>query len=49
MVGKMSNTKKEHTKQAIEQAAYELFMKQGFTATSMRQIAEGAGLALGDL
>lgn len=41
--------KKERTQQAIEQAAYELFMKQGFTATSMRQIAERAGLALGGI
>jgi AcrR family transcriptional regulator len=49
MVEKMSNTKKERTKQAIEHSAYELFMKQGFTATSMRQIAEGAGLALGGI
>jgi AcrR family transcriptional regulator len=41
--------KKERTRQAIEQAAYELFMEQGFTATSMRQIAEQAGLALGGI
>ena len=44
---KTSNTKKERAQQAIEQASYDLFMKQGFTATSMRQIADGAGLALG--
>ena len=42
-------TKKQRTRQAIEQAAYDLFMEQGFTATSMRQIAEGAGLALGGI
>ena len=42
-------TKKERTRQAIEQAAYELFMEQGFNATSMRQIAERAGLALGGI
>jgi AcrR family transcriptional regulator len=42
-------TKKERARQAIEQAAYELFMEQGFTATSMRQIAERAGLALGGI
>lgn len=42
-------TKKERTRKAIEQAAYELFMEQGFTATSMRQIAERAGLALGGI
>ena len=49
MVEKMSITKKERTKQAIEHAAYDLFMEQGFTATSMRQIAERAGLALGGI
>jgi AcrR family transcriptional regulator len=42
-------TKKERTQRAIEQAAYELFMEQGFNATSMRQIAERAGLALGGI
>jgi AcrR family transcriptional regulator len=42
-------TKKERTRQAIEQAAYELFMEQGFTAASMRQIAQRAGLALGGI
>ncbi len=42
-------TKKERTRQTIEQAAYELFMEHGFTATSMRQIAERAGLALGGI
>jgi AcrR family transcriptional regulator len=42
-------TKKERTRQAIEDAAYELFMTQGFNATSMRQIAERAGLALGGI
>jgi AcrR family transcriptional regulator len=42
-------TKKERTQQAIEQAAYELFMEHGFNATSMRQIAGRAGLALGGI
>jgi AcrR family transcriptional regulator len=42
-------TKKERTQQIIEQAAYELFMEHGFNATSMRQIAERAGLALGGI
>jgi len=42
-------TKKERTQQAIEQAAYELFMEHGFNATSMRQIAERAELALGGI
>ncbi len=42
-------TKKARARQAIEQAAYELFMEHGFNATSMRQIAERAGLALGGI
>ena len=49
MAEKTTLTKKERTRQAIEQAAYELFMEYGFTATSMRQIAERAGLALGGI
>lgn len=40
-------TKAERTCRAILEAAYELFMKQGYHATSMRQIAQRAGLALG--
>ena len=43
-------TKGEVTRQAIEDAAFELFMDQGYHATSMRQIAERAGkLALGGI
>jgi AcrR family transcriptional regulator len=42
-------TKGERTRQAIEVAAYDLFMQHGFHATSMRQIAEAAGLALGGI
>jgi AcrR family transcriptional regulator len=49
MTEKVYDTKKERTRKAIEQAAYDLFMKQGFTATSMRQIADEAGLALGGI
>jgi AcrR family transcriptional regulator len=49
MVEETALTKKERTQQAIEQAAYELFMEQGFTATSMRQIADRAELALGGI
>ncbi len=45
----VSVSKKERAQQAIEQAAYELFMEHGFNATSMRQIAERAGLALGGI
>jgi len=42
-------TKGEVTQLAIEDAAFELFMGQGYHATSMRQIAEQAGLALGGI
>ncbi|HMZ07349.1 MAG TPA: TetR/AcrR family transcriptional regulator [Anaerolineales bacterium] len=42
-------TKGERTRQQIEDAAIELFMEQGYHATSMRQIAERAELALGGI
>lgn len=42
-------TKGETTRLTIEDAAVELFLKQGYHATSMRQIAERAGLALGGI
>jgi len=37
------------TRQAIEDAAIELFVEQGYHATSMRQIAKRADLALGGI
>ena len=37
------------TRLAIEDAAFELFMEQGYHATSMRQIADKAKLALGGI
>ena len=40
-------TKGETTRIAIEDAAMNLFLTQGYAATSMRQIAEEVGLALG--
>lgn len=40
-------TKGERTRIQIEDAAIELFMEHGYHATSMRQIAERANLALG--
>ncbi len=46
---KDSQTKGEATRTAIEDAAVELFMEHGYHATSMRQIAERAGLALGGI
>jgi len=42
-------TKGQTTRIAIEDAAIELFMENGYHATSMRQIAEHAGLALGGI
>jgi len=41
--------KGEATRLAIEDAAISLFMEQGYHATSMRQIAERADLALGGI
>lgn len=46
---KESPTKGETTRLAIEDAAVELFLKHGYHATSMRQIAEYSGLALGGI
>ena len=42
-------TKGETTRLAIEDAAIELFLSQGYHATSMRQIAERSELALGGI
>lgn len=42
-------TKGEATRLVIEQAAMRLFLEQGYHATSMRQIAERADLALGGI
>ena len=42
-------SKGERTRQAVIEAAYDLFLDQGYAATSMRQIAEKAGLALGGI
>ncbi len=42
-------TKGERTNKAILEAAYGLFIEQGYAATSMRQIAEKSGLALGGI
>jgi AcrR family transcriptional regulator len=46
---KESPTKGETTRLAIEDAAIKLFLEQGYHATSMRKIAEQAGLALGGI
>jgi AcrR family transcriptional regulator len=42
-------SKGEQTRQAIIAAAYELIIQQGYAATSMRQIKERVGLALGGI
>jgi AcrR family transcriptional regulator len=42
-------TKGDRTRHSIEEAAYELFLDQGYSATSMRQIAKRAGIALGGI
>jgi len=44
-----SLTKGERTHREIVEAAYTLFLEQGFAATSMRQIAKRTGLALGGI
>ncbi len=49
MTDKETITKGEATRLAIEEAAIQLFLEQGYHATSMRQIAEHAGLALGGI
>jgi AcrR family transcriptional regulator len=43
------HSKGERTHQVIIESAYTLFLEQGYAATSMRQIAERAGLALGSI
>ena len=46
---KEKTKKGEVTRLAIEDAAISLFLEQGYHATSMRQIADKAGLALGGI
>lgn len=46
---KLSDSAIEKRKDTIEDAARELFIKQGFHATSMRDIAKDAGVSLGNL
>ena len=48
-MSKEKQTKGEVTRLALEEAAISLFLEQGYHATSMRQIAEQAGLALGGI
>ncbi len=42
-------SKGDQTRQAIVSAAYALIIRQGYAATSMRQIADKSGLALGGI
>lgn len=42
-------TKGEHTRMEILSSAHQLFLKNGFHGTSMRQIAQGAGIAVGGI
>src|SRR5512137_484295 len=42
-------SRRETTRDHILQSAHDLFIKQGYHGTSMRQIARGANLALGGL
>jgi len=49
MVKKEKPTKGEVTRLAIEDAALGLFMEQGYHATSMRQIKDRVGMALGGI
>ncbi len=42
-------SKGERTRQAIMEASYDLFLEHGYAATSVRQIAKRAGLALGGI
>lgn len=46
---KLSDEAIRERKQIIEDSARELFIRQGFHATSMRDIARGAGVSLGNL
>ena len=48
-MGQENLSKGERTHQTILQAAYELFLEKGYAATSVREIAERTGLALGGI
>ena len=48
-MGQEFSSKGERTRQEILQSAYRLFLEHGFHGTSMRQIAQGAGIAVGGI
>jgi AcrR family transcriptional regulator len=45
----MNKKSKKHPKEKIKEAAIKLFSQKGYSATTMRQIAQKAGLASGSL
>src|SRR5512138_3122502 len=45
----MQSRRRERSCSLLLDAAYPLFVAQGYSATSMRQVAERAGLALGGI
>ncbi len=49
MTGTDTLSKGDRTRNAIVEAAHQLFVAQGYAATSMRQIAESSSLALGGI
>lgn len=49
MTGNHTLSKGDRTRNAVVEAAHQLFVSQGYAATSMRQIAESSGLALGGI
>ena len=49
IVEEVHQSKGDRTRLEVEDAALELFMEHGYHATSMRQIADRAGLALGGI
>ena len=49
MSSETATSKGERTRQAVITAAHQLFVEKGFAGTSMRDISERAGLALGGI
>jgi AcrR family transcriptional regulator len=48
-MNKKTLSKGERTRQSVLYAAYKLFLEKGYAATSVREIAERTGLALGGI
>jgi AcrR family transcriptional regulator len=48
-MGKQTVTQGGRTKSEITHVAYRLFLEQGYHGTSMRQIAQKSGIALGGI